>query len=73
MGEQIVIGDNIVVTIAEVRGDTVRIGIDAPRSITVNRAEVRRAVEQSNREALDADGDVIESLRRIRPKHDPQD
>ena len=43
MGEQIVIGDNIVVTIAEVRGDTVRIGIDAPRSITVNRAEVRRA------------------------------
>ena len=40
LNESIVIADNIVVTIVEVRGDKVRLGIDAPREITVDRSEV---------------------------------
>ena len=39
--ESIVIGDNIVVTIVDVRGDRVRIGIDAPKEIPVHRAECK--------------------------------
>ena len=39
------IGDNVTVTVLEVRGDVVRIGIDAPRSVAVNRAELLAELE----------------------------
>jgi len=38
--EQIVINDNVVITIIEIRGDKVRLGIDAPKEIPVDRREV---------------------------------
>lgn len=40
VNERIMIGDNIVVTVLEVRGDQVRLGIDAPRDVKVFREEV---------------------------------
>jgi len=43
-GEQIVIGSNILITVIEVRGDRVRIGIEAPRDVTVHRKEVADAI-----------------------------
>jgi carbon storage regulator len=50
--EAIIIGDNIRVTIVEVRGDKVRIGIDAPRDVTVHRQEIYDAIRRdSSREA----------------------
>ena len=39
LGEKIVICDNVTITLCEIRGDRVRIGIEAPREVTVNRAE----------------------------------
>ena len=51
IGEKILIGDNIEVTILDIRGDGIRIGIDAPRGITIQRDEVLRAVEAANQEA----------------------
>lgn len=50
-GESVMIGSDIVVTVLEVRGDVVRIGIDAPREVKVHREEVYRALEEANREA----------------------
>lgn len=47
-GESIVIGDQIVVTVLEVRSDQVRLGIEAPRSVQVHREEVVRRVEGEN-------------------------
>ncbi len=44
--EQIVIGDNIVVTIVAIRGGNVRIGIDAPTNVSVHREEVHRAIQE---------------------------
>ena len=41
--EQIIIGENVVITIVRVRGDKVRIGIEAPRDMPVNRMEVHKA------------------------------
>ncbi|MEP3480515.1 MAG: carbon storage regulator CsrA [Fuerstiella sp.] len=43
-GESIVIGDDIVVTIVEVRGDKIRLGIEAPRDVPVHRKEIRDAI-----------------------------
>ena len=44
--ETIVIGDSIRITIVEVRGDKVRIGIDAPKDVTVHRQEVYDAIKR---------------------------
>ena len=51
-GEAIRIGDDIEISIIEVRGDTVRIGIDAPRSVPVFRKELIAEVAKSNIESV---------------------
>ncbi len=50
INERIIIGDDIIVTVLEVHGDQVRIGIDAPRDIKVFREEVLRRDEESARD-----------------------
>ncbi len=46
--ESIIIGDNIVVTIVDIRGDKVRLGIDAPSEIPVHRREIHEAIQREN-------------------------
>lgn len=73
-GESVVVGDDIVITILETRGDVVRVGIDAPRSVQVHREEVYRELQETNRAAaasqedLSALGNALS--RRPRPKKD---
>lgn len=50
-GESIVIGNEITVTVVEFRGDQVRLGIQAPRSVQVYREELYAEVSRQNREA----------------------
>jgi carbon storage regulator len=45
VGERILIGDGIVITVVRIQGDKVRIGVDAPPSIPVHREEVYRRVQ----------------------------
>ena len=49
--ESIIIGDNVVITVVDVRGDKVKLGIDAPREISVHRREVYEAIQRENRQA----------------------
>ena len=44
--ESIIIGDNIVITIVDIRGDKVRLGIDAPKEVPVHRQEVYEAIQR---------------------------
>jgi len=54
-GESIIIGDDIKLTIVEVRGDKVRLGIDAPKEVPIHREEVFKAIkEASSPEASDS-------------------
>jgi carbon storage regulator len=46
--ESIMIGDNIVVTIVDIRGDKVRLGINAPSEVPVHRQEVYEAIQREN-------------------------
>lgn len=49
--ESIMIGDDIVITIVDIRGDKVRLGINAPQDIPVHRQEVYEAIQRENRKA----------------------
>lgn len=49
--ESIMIGDDVVVTIVDIRGDKVRLGIEAPQSIPVHRQEVYDAIKRENSRA----------------------
>jgi len=63
VGESIVVGDDIVLTVFEVRGDAVRIGIDAPKSVRVNRKEVYEEIQRSNEQAVSTSDDALDALR----------
>ena len=59
-GESVQIGNDIIVTVVEIRGDKVRLGIEAPRDLSVHRQEVYQAIrnaknltEESTQEASD--------------------
>lgn len=54
IGESMLIGDEIEVTVLEVKGDSVRIGIKAPRETRIQRAEIVDAVKHENVSAADA-------------------
>src|SRR5206468_7476760 len=76
-GERVMVGDDIVVTLIDIRGDGVRIGFDAPRGVPIQRAEVVTAVTEANTEAAATSasaGEVLVGLlsRGARPAADPE-
>jgi len=65
-GEKVMIGDDVVVTILEVRGDnSVRLGIEAPRDRRIRRAEIVVGVAEANREASEASGAAEASVTEL--------
>ena len=55
LNESITLGDDIVLTVIEVRGDQVRLGINAPRDVAVHRMEVWLQVQDEKRAAAEGD------------------
>jgi carbon storage regulator len=66
--QSIMIGNDVVITILEIRGDHVRIGINAPRDVPVHREEVYAAVRQENRAAASPRADALQLLERAAGK-----
>jgi carbon storage regulator len=63
-GEKVMVGEDIVVHVMEIVGNSVRIGIEAPRSVPVYREEIWNAVREENRAAADAlPGDLPAPVR----------
>jgi len=60
--ETIKIGDDVEIRILEVKGDTVRIGIEAPRSVDILRGELVLSVSESNAEATALDATLFSKL-----------
>ena len=52
--EKIIIGDNITLMVIEIRGDKVRLGIEAPKDVTVHREEVYDAIRRESDSHIDA-------------------
>lgn len=53
--EKIIIGDSITLMVIEIRGDKVRLGIDAPKEVTVHRQEVYEAIQREQSEVPSVD------------------
>lgn len=61
--EAIVINNNVEITILEIKGEQVKIGISAPKEVPVYRKEVYLQIQESNKEATNAEG--IEALKGL--------
>lgn len=62
-GEALVINNNIEITVLEIRGDQIKLGITAPKDVPVYRKEVYLQIQKENQEAISLD--VIEALKGI--------
>ena len=56
--ERIIIGDSISIMIVDIRGDKVRLGIDAPRDVTVHRKEVYEAIQRESHAGIEIAADT---------------
>jgi carbon storage regulator len=65
LGESIVIGDDVVISVLEVKGDVVRIGVDAPRSVQVRRQELLEEVAATNKQAASPSPQAVADLSRL--------
>lgn len=65
--ESIMIGDNVQVTIVDIRGDKVRLGIVAPAEISVHRKEVYDAIQRENQKAAGVTAQDVSSASAVRP------
>ena len=63
-GEKIMLGDDIVVHVMEIVGNSVRVGIQAPRSVPVYREEIWDAVRQENQAAAKSAPDALPAPAR---------
>ena len=61
--EALVINNNVEITILEIKGEQVKLGISAPREVPVHRKEVYVQIQDANKEAGDVDG--MEALRNL--------
>lgn len=62
-GEALVINNNIKITVLEIRGDQIKIGISAPKDVPIYRKEVYLQIQQENEAAISADGlDALNNL-----------
>lgn len=64
-GESIIIQDNIEVTVLAVEGDTVRIGISAPKHIDIFRKEVYASIQEANRESAKPDAPSVAAFMEL--------
>ena len=64
LGETITIGDDIRITLMDIKGRTVRMGIEAPEHVSVHRQEVYLAIKEQNMKAADITGLTIEELEK---------
>ena len=66
--ETIMIGDDIEVTVVDIRGDKVRLGITAPKEISVHRKEVYDAIKRENRAAAQVKPEDLSGFGKVAPK-----
>lgn len=71
--ESIIIGDNIVITVVDIRGDKVRLGIQAPTEIPVHRQEVYEAIQRENMRVQGGENEETnQAIKPLVPRKTPR-
>ena len=63
-GESIMVGDDIEITISKIEDGSVKIGIKAPRDVTILRKELYEQVEKENKEAINIDMNLLKNIKK---------
>jgi len=63
-GQSVIINDNIEITVLEVQGDQVRLGIDAPRDVSIHRKEVFLEIKEENKKAANIGNVLLNDILR---------
>lgn len=63
-GEALIINNNVEITVLEIKGEQVKLGISAPKEVPIYRKEVYIQIQDSNKEAMDADT-ALEGLKNL--------
>lgn len=66
--QTIIVNDNIEITVLDIQGDQVRIGINAPRSVSIHRKEVFLEIQEENKKAAEAGNISLDSIMKIARK-----
>ncbi|MCX4327145.1 MAG: carbon storage regulator CsrA [Lachnospiraceae bacterium] len=66
LNQSIVIGNNIEITLLEIKGDQIKVGINAPKSVPIYRKEIYEQIQEENKKAAQAEVDV-KSLENLFP------
>jgi carbon storage regulator len=69
--ESIIVNGNITITVLEIRGDHIRLGIDAPREISIHREEIHAELARANKEAAETATRDLTNLPRPRTDQAP--
>ncbi len=68
VGESLMIGDNVTVTVLGVKGNQVRIGVNAPRDVSVHREEIYERIQQEKAQPKPGEGSEPDSEEQPEPK-----
>jgi len=65
VNQSIMIGDEIEVVVVDIKGDQIKLGIRAPRTVSVHRSEVHKEIQDQNREAAATQPDALATLKDL--------
>ena len=65
LGETIAIGDEIKITLLDMKGSQLRIGVEAPRKIPVHRGEIYRQITEQNKQAATIDKGLLDIWKKL--------
>ncbi len=71
--ESIIIGDDVVITVVDIKGEQVKIGVTAPKSVSIHRKEVYEAIQRENLAAAKSDVQNLSGLVKVLQKKQPPD
>ncbi|MDX9753513.1 MAG: carbon storage regulator CsrA [bacterium] len=66
--ESIIIGDDVIITVVDIKGEQVKIGVTAPKNVSIHRKEVYEAIQQENKAAARTDTRRLTGLAQVLQK-----
>ena len=66
INQSIMIGDDVEIVVVDIKGDQIKLGIKAPRNVSVHRSEVYNDIQEQNRQAAASSPDALKDLQNLK-------